>query len=186
MTSSSGCPTLPQVNSANLATLGEILKASCVELLAEYGLEAKPSTASLPSEPPVSVLVAGVDFRGNELRGTVALWAARTVFKETTRGAAGLNAEEGDLPDWACELANQLVGRMKNKLRAYDVSLNLNVPRLINESGMAELERGVRHRFSCDFGAIAACLDVLITEGFLLQPRDPEEALIQEGEFALL
>lgn len=186
MTSTSSPPTVPAVHSANLAILGETLKLSCVELMADYGLEAQPSLAPNPSEPPISVLVAGVDFKGNELRGTVALWATKTVFAETTRGAPGLNAAPDDLPDWACELANQLVGRMKNKLRNYDVSLSLNVPRLIAGPGLNALDEGIRYRFSCEFGAIAACLDVLITPGFLLEERASGEALIQEGDFELL
>jgi hypothetical protein len=77
---------------------------------------------------------------------------------------------------------------MKNKLRSYDVSLSLNVPRLIAGSGLQELDHGVRYRFSCDYGAIAACLDVLITPGFVLKVReaDESEALVQEGDFTLL
>jgi hypothetical protein len=187
MTSNSNSPS---VSDANLAILGETLQLACVELMAEYGLTAHSAEAQAPptSEPPVSVLVAGVDFKGHELRGTVALWATRAVIAETTRAAVGLGATEEDLPDWACELANQLIGRMKNKLRSYDVSLSLNVPRLIAGSGLQELDHGVRYRFSCDYGAIAACLDVLITPGFVLKVReaDESEALVQEGDFTLL
>ena len=193
MTSTSVPPTIPAVRSTNLAILGETLQAACVELMAEYGLTAYPAEApvqgQVPSEAPVSVLVAGVDFKGHELRGTVALWATRTVIAETTRSAVGLGATEEDLPDWACELANQLIGRMKNKLRSYDVSLSLNVPRLIAGSGLKDLDHGIRYRFSCDYGAIAACLDVLITPGFVLKEREADEtaeALIQEGDFTLL
>jgi hypothetical protein len=186
--------TLPESQAASsqeppdsLLLLGEALKASCVELLAEYGLDAQPSTASLgPSDAPVSLLVAGVDFRGRELRGTVALWAAQSVIAETTRAAPGMKGDEHDLADWTCELANQLIGRMKNKLRAYDVALSLNVPRLILGPGREELERGIRYRFSCDFGSIAASLDVLIAPGFVLKERVIEESLVHEGEFTLL
>jgi hypothetical protein len=193
MTSTSISSTVPTIDAANLAILGETLQLSCVELMAEYGLTAHPTQAQAQpqaaSEPPVSVLVAGVDFKGNELRGTVALWATRTVIAETTRGAVGLDATDQDLPDWTCELANQLIGRMKNKLRSYDVSLSLNVPRLIAGSGLQELGHGVRYRFSCDYGALAACLDVLITPGFVLKQRhvdETAEALVEEGDFTLL
>jgi hypothetical protein len=185
-------PTVPVPPSANLAILGEALQLACVELMAEYGLTAHPAGvlvhAQVPSEPPVSVLVAGVDFNGHELRGTVALWATRAVIAETTRGVVGLGATEDELPDWTCELVNQLIGRMKNKLRAYDVSFRLNVPRLIAGSGLRELDHGIRYRFSCDYGAIAACLDVLITPGFVLRPREADETaepLVQEGDFTL-
>jgi len=184
MTATSHAPTVRAPESTNLAILGETLKISCVELMADYGLHAELSPAPAPqtSEPPQSVLVAGVDFMGNELRGTVTLWATQTVIAETTRAAPGMSPTD-DLPEWTCELANQLIGRMKNKLRVYDVALTLNVPRLIPNAPESNL--GVRYRFSCDYGAIAACLDVLLAPGFVLKAREIEEALIQEGEFTL-
>jgi hypothetical protein len=171
--------------SPHLAILGETLRVCCVEMMADYGLEARASEGPAPSEAPVSVLVAGVDFRGRALRGTVAFWAAKEVILRTAQAAPGLEIDAADLPDWTCELANQLLGRVKNKLRAYDVSLSINVPRIIAGKEVTDLDDGLRYRFSCDFGTLSACLDVLTAPGFVLEKREQDESLAQEGDFTL-
>ncbi|MFZ5889679.1 MAG: chemotaxis protein CheX [Myxococcota bacterium] len=168
----------------SLMVLGEALRVSCVELMQNYGIEARPRPANAQSEPPVAVLVAGVDFKGRQLRGTVALWADQSVLRETTRQAPGLG-DDAPLQDWTCELANQLAGRIKNKLRNYGVSLNVNVPRLLHGSDVTDLDHGLQHRFSCDFGTISAYLDVLIAPDFVLTEAEPLEPLKHEGDFTV-
>ena len=74
---------------------------------------------------------------------------------------------------------------MKNKLRAYDVSLGINVPRIIAGPQVKELDAGLRYRFSCDFGALSATLDVLTAAGFVLEQHEPDQTLVQEGGFTL-
>ncbi|MGC4087076.1 MAG: chemotaxis protein CheX [Polyangiaceae bacterium] len=174
-----------QTATTSLMVLGEALRVSCVELMETYGITARPREPSQGgSDAPASVLVAGVDFKGRELRGTVALWAAQSVVKETTRSAPGLG-EDAALPDWTCELTNQLAGRVKNKLRNYGVSLNVNVPRLLHGADVNELEQGLQHRFSCDFGCLSAYLDVMIAPGFVLKEDVAVEPLKNEGDFTV-
>jgi hypothetical protein len=50
---------------------------------------------------------------------------------------------------------------------------------------VSELDQGVQHRFSCDFGTVAAYLDVLLSAGFVLNETVRVEPLAQEGEFTL-
>ncbi|HET9934421.1 MAG TPA: chemotaxis protein CheX [Polyangiaceae bacterium] len=183
-TTTSVSPNSTETPTTSLMVLGEALRVSCVELMQNYGIEARPRGPEAASEAPVAVLVAGVDFKGRELRGTVALWAAQSVLRETTRKAPGLG-ENAPLQDWTCELTNQLAGRMKNKLRPYGVSLHVNVPRLLHGSDVTELETGLQHRFSCDFGSLSAYLDVLIAPGFVLTEGEPTEPLKQEGDFTV-
>jgi chemotaxis protein CheX len=177
-------PVGSETATTSLMVLGEALRQACVELMENYGIDARPRVQETSSEPPVSVLVAGVDFNGRELRGTVALWAAQSVVLETTRQAPGLG-DNPALSDWTCELTNQLAGRMKNKLRNYGVSLNVNVPRLLRGGAVSELEQGLQHRFSCDFGTLSAYLDVLIAPGFVLKEAEASEPLKQEGDFTI-
>lgn len=183
-TPTSDSPQNPETATTSLMVLGEALRVSCVELMQNYGIEARPHGPEAATEPPVAVLVAGVDFKGRELRGTVALWAAQSVLRETTRKAPGLG-DDAPLQDWTCELTNQLAGRMKNKLRTYGVSLHVNVPRLLHGNDVTELEQGLQHRFSCDFGTLSAYLDVLIAPGFVLTEGEATEPLKQEGDFTV-
>lgn len=169
----------------NLAILGGALRQACVELMADYGLKARSDDRPLSMAPAVPALVAAVDFKGRELRGTVAFWAPRNVILQTARAAPGLNPSPSDLPLWTCELTNQLLGRMKNKLRSYDITLTANVPRLLSGGEASELDEGLRYRFSCDLGLLCAYMDVLLTPGFALRTKESVGELANEGELTL-
>jgi hypothetical protein len=175
-------------NGGNFEILGDALRSACVELMAEYGLKARVDggDAGRPGfEPPTSALTAAVDFKGDELRGTVELCAMRSVIFETSRGAPGLYGGASNLNDWTCELTNQLMGRMKNKLRAYKVPLQVGVPRAKYASEPPKSEEGLRCRFACDCGTFSGYLDVLIAPGFSFGLPETDSQLPKEGDLVL-
>jgi len=155
-----------------------LVAEACIELFSAYGHDLAPATDVLEFQDDL-VLSAVIGFSGGGLRGTCLVATNQGLLRSSCPVFCRAR-------DWVGEIANQLIGRMKNKLRVYDVSLSLNVPRLIAGTNLEELDKGIRYRFSCDYGAIAATLDVLIAPGFVLKQRDAEEALIQEGDFTLL
>ena len=110
-----------------------------------------------------------------------------SVVLETYRAAVGASLEVGstDAADWTCELVNQLIGRLKNKLRAYNVSFNVNTPRMLVMFPVAELERALRSRFVSDRGSFAGYLDVMIAPGFAFVDSAPEAPLVDEGDLVL-
>jgi chemotaxis protein CheX len=171
----------------NLSVLSELLRDSCMELMEGYGLDAELQNPSARTDPPTPVLIAAIDFSGKNMRGTVALRATRSVVIETFRAATKAAADASNLEsaDWTCELVNQLIGRMKNKLRAYDVSFTVNVPRLIGAVPADELENALRNRFVCDSGTFAGYLDVLISPGFVFRGSVPPAPLPEEGELVM-
>jgi hypothetical protein len=81
--------------------------------------------------------------------------------------------------------AIDLIGRLKNKLRLYNVSFNVNTPRLLVTFPVAELERALRSRFVSDRGTFAGYLDVMIAPGFAFVDSPPEVALMDEGDLVL-
>ena len=178
----------PTSGETNLAILGEALRAACVELMAEYGLQARLDSGEGPRlsiEPTMSALTAAVDFNGDELRGTVELRATRSVIYETTRGASGLAGSATNLNDWTCELANQLMGRMKNKLRGYKVPLQVGVPRAKHSTDTTKPDSGLRCRFACDCGTFSGYLDVMIAPGFSFGAPEVDSQLPDEGDLVL-
>ena|SRR6187397_1428670 len=180
-------PASGEESGGNLAILGDALRSACVELMAEYGLQARVDGGDkrLSIEPTMSALTAAVDFDGDELRGTVELRATRSLIFETSRGAAGLDSGAANLNDWTCELANQLMGRMKNKLRGYKVPLHVGVPRSKSSTDLARAEPGLRCRFACDCGTFSGYLDVLIAPGFSFGPLERDAELPLEGDLVL-
>ena len=77
------------------------------------------------------------------------------------------------------------MGRLKNKLRQYQVSFNVNMPRVLQIFPVAELERALRRRFVCDGGTFAGYLDVMIAPGFSFVDSPPEVPLLDEGDLVL-
>ena len=166
--------------------LDELLRDCCLELMADYGLPATLQ-AEVAGEPATGIAVAAIDFSGRDLRGTIGLRMTTSVVLETYRAAVGV-ATETDSPDaidWTCELVNQLVGRLKNKLRSYEVSFNVNSPRLLNVFPVAELERAMRRRFVCEGGNFAGYLDVMIAPDFAFVSKAPGAPLANEGDLVL-
>lgn len=174
-------------NAANYAILDEFLKDSCMELMIDYGLPATLQADVAASLPPTAVAMAAIDFSGRDLRGTISLRMTRSVLLETYRAALGVVVQEdsAEAADWTCELVNQLVGRLKNKLRTYPVAFTVNSPRLVPHLRAAELEQALRHRFVCDRGKFAGYLDVMIAPGVHLAPGAPETPLVDEGDVVL-
>ena len=78
-----------------------------------------------------------------------------------------------------------MIGRLKNKLRSYEVSFNVNSPRWLQIFPVAELERALRRRFICDGGTFSGYLDVLIAPGFVFVPRASDAPVAQEGDLVL-
>jgi len=175
----------PGMHPENFAVLDEILRDCCVELMADYGLPALQT--EVDTEAATGVAVAAIDFSGRDLRGTIGLRMTSNVVLESYRAAVGhaIKMDSPEATDWSCELANQLVGRLKNKLRQYQVSFNVNSPRLLQIFPVAELERALRRRFVCDGGTFAGYLDVMIAPGFFFVPKPSDAPLANEGDLVL-
>ena len=171
----------------NYAILDQLLRDCCVELMADYGLPALLAAPSALNEPVSDVSIAAIDFSGRDLRGTIGLRMTSSVVIETYRAAVGalIQKSSSEANDWTCELVNQLIGRLKNKLRSYSVSFNVNTPRLLSTFPVGELERARRSRFVSDRGTFAGYLDVMIAPGFAFVDSPPEEALVDEGDLIL-
>jgi len=170
----------------NFAILDELLRDCCLELMHDYGLPALQ--ADIDPEAATGVAVAAIDFSGRDVRGTIGLRMTSNVVLQSYRCALGRDIEmdSAEATDWSCELANQLVGRLKNKLRQYQVSFNVNSPRLLQIFPVAELERAMRRRFVCDNGGkFAGYLDVMIAPGFSFVPTAPDAPLAYEGDLVL-
>jgi chemotaxis phosphatase CheX-like protein len=170
---------------ASLTLLDDLLHECCHELMADYGLA--DDADSTPVDAQGGGFVAAIDFSGKDLRGTVVFRASPNVIQQTFRAAGGPSdpLELSEAADWLCELVNQLVGRIKNKLRPYRVSFTVNVPRLLAGLPADKLEQSVRSRFVSGRGVFAGYLEVLISPGFAFEEPTPDASLPEEGELVL-
>ena len=109
-----------------------LVQGSLVELLGAYGVAVAPLLrAALDRAPRVPDVCAGAPFSsGAGKPGRVTL-ALPTEVVELMKGATGLKA------DWARELANQLAGRIKNRLLQFGVRLEVGAPTIVDHNVLA-------------------------------------------------
>jgi CheY-specific phosphatase CheX len=114
----------------------EVLVRSAEPLFTEHGL---PKTDQKPigRRPPVGEReVAGlVAFQGERLRGSLVLLGTFEVVAKTRAGLASNSVVSRSVArdwilmrDWVGELANQLVGRVKNRLLAFGLDMVVAPP----------------------------------------------------------
>jgi hypothetical protein len=139
-----------------------------------------------PSLTPPTGVTASVDFRGENISGTLTFRASPGVLSGTQRLGEFFQEDPRLLRDWACELTNQLLGRIKNKLRPYQLSFDVKVPNVLDGSSVPKSSDALRRRFWSSHGTFSSCLEVLLKPGFSLDEKAPEPPLPHEGELTLL
>ena len=91
------------------------LEDSVIEFFRAYRI-ACTKTGS-PAGPHVAEMGSIVGFRGKGVRGGLAFVAPLSLLEPApARAEATRRATDLQLRDWSAEIANQLVGRIKNKL----------------------------------------------------------------------
>ena len=168
--------------------LEEALSTSAVSLLEAYGARnvkaGPPHAANEPED--LREFVAIVGFGAQGARGSLSLAADREVI----RALGELPDEVGPIRDWVGELANQLTGRLKNKLLKYGLVITLSTPTVF--SGIALKVHGEAntlqtYKFETELGELLACLDFHVDDEIQLRESaaDEDQAPVEEGEMML-
>lgn len=169
----------------NEKRLAEILAGCMEELFAEQRMRASRMQGDY--QPPVwdERLAAFSGFENAAIRGSVILVGSLPLFSRTH--PLPTDAVARDLADWACELVNQAVGRFRNRLLAYDVSLTIGGP----QSSLAQnprLRQSLRRDtkpmcFVIDDDVLEVWLELAISPDFRLAERPTHErpVALKEG-----
>lgn len=137
------------------------------ELLKAYDVVATPSREGWVQND--ELLYSGVmGFVGDSLRGTCLLAARAT----TVLAAAPPDARPRD---WVGELANQLVGRLKSKLLARNVSIAMTTPVVLSGIRIEPLPRSTIEPAILDTatGKVLIWLEVEVDSAFRLDTERP-------------
>ncbi len=174
------------------AVIAEQLSESCIALFETYGLQISENTsvdeAFKSSDETQIIGILGASAEG--LRTSIAILSPLSVLQSSY--PANLDgAREQKLLDWAGELANQLLGRLKNKLLPYGCELTLGVPTVIQGNNLLSIlpkkSEVSRHTFTtANQGDIDILLSTLIdAQHFKLTcpNEDTESELMAEGDF---
>jgi len=110
----------------------EALLDSTTALFENYGIALSHVKPSMPSQLGEATL-AVIGFTSAEFNGSLVVSMATTLLADSYPKLEGV---EPDLYGWAGELANQLTGRVKNKLLSRGIVLSLSIPTTISGRGV--------------------------------------------------
>ncbi|HKQ69502.1 MAG TPA: chemotaxis protein CheX [Polyangiaceae bacterium] len=163
------------MNDRDWQKIGALLVESTQGLFQKLGatLESRGTHESGAFVDEMTVAVIG--FAGDAMRGSLVIGAARVAWKKTHPLAADRpTLSEDDVRDWAGELANQLIGRLKIRLLRHGITIQLGTPTTMSgrdfKLGPAVTKvMSSQHRFEMGSDWVIVRLDAVVDEGVTLQ-----------------
>jgi len=170
----------------NNAPLDDLVFDCSQELFSAYGLHAEPcAKEAYPSITERFAFCGVMGFGGEQLRGSLVLAATREPLDQTN--PHGQKSQR----DWICELSNQLMGRIKNRLLARGVDVLLATPAGLTGENVCPAPGTLRapQVFVAASGYICVWIDCEFATGFVLPslppPPSAHEPAVPEGETLL-
>jgi hypothetical protein len=142
--------------------INELADAACTELFADYGVTLSRGHFEWGvSNDPLLSSVMG--FVSEPLRGTCLLACEQAPLEASCPSG-------GRIRDWIGELTNQLVGRLKIKLLAYDIDVAVTTPIVLQGIRIQPLPKAAAEPalFSGGNGIVLAWTEVEVAGGFSL------------------
>jgi hypothetical protein len=139
--------------------IGGLAHKATLALFSGYGVDLTPSDGGAPD----SGLVAVIGFTSSELRGSMALLLSDELVRATHTIHA--HPTEAERRDWAGELANQLLGRVKNLLIAWGPVVSMSTPMVVAGHTLSLGGRFLSTRTSCWSSAAGGVQVTLEMEG---------------------
>lgn len=132
---------------------------------------------------PGHEVVAVIGYAADELRGGLALGISKALAQRT------MPTSETPLYDWTGELANQILGRVRNKMLAYQVDIQISTPVVLHGLGVQVAppgHHGVRvASYKSGDDVVQVLLEARFEEGFVLPERSDNGDTVDEGEMLL-
>jgi hypothetical protein len=149
----------------------------CVDLFSDYGVEI---TRVVDEPPPSNLAFCGViGFTGPDMRGTLLLACSREPLV-----LAGDSAQF--VRDWLAELANQLIGRVKNRLITLGTVIYYSTPIIVRGEHLAPLDNQPQSQlFRANGGIVSVWFDVDVRPDLVLASTPDASASALEGEALL-
>jgi hypothetical protein len=170
------------MTTTNEETLARLVAGNCRQLFTDYQLKIR-SAEPLDSHAEEHFLLCGViGFTSKHLRGALVLACTREPLERTN---PGINPSHRD---WICELANQLLGRVKNQMLDRNVEIYQSTPVALRGDHLAPVfqQRLVAELFTAEGGVICVWMDCEFDEGFAIPEASVcDAAPLSEGEMSL-
>jgi hypothetical protein len=171
--------------------LKSFLVSVCSEVFAGYGLVLELQSDERTFNGSPSQVGTFIGFFGPTLRGTLTIFAP-TSFMRATYPLRAADGTVGDLQllDWSSEIANQLLGRLKNKLVGRGMELEMSLPKTLLAAGVFVATGGPKSvcalTFTNGVDEMGVFLDAApIDQGSIFRTFHPSRACLPEGDLMI-
>jgi Chemotaxis phosphatase CheX len=154
-------------------------------LFETYGVKLDLDGCPIATTLPLVQLISTIGFSSSAISGSLLLAIPNVVIERT------LPTGDANLADWVGELANQLLGRLKNQLLHYEVAINLALPVVVSGDEFslpAKNRRLTRHySFVSVWGRMFVRTEMELASSLeLVRLTGGTNASIDEGELLFL
>ena len=154
---------------------------ACAQLFESYGvpLARESGRVTLQSRMRYCGII---HFRGEKIHGTIGLATPQDILGQSDPARVGAR-------DWVGELANQLAGRLKNRLLARSVEVSYSTPVILRGEQLSLESNGPVETvwFRSKMGSqVGFWIDLDLADRFQMsEETDEEKAGLPEGDFLL-
>jgi CheY-specific phosphatase CheX len=155
--------------------LTSLLVQMCRDMFAANGEAFAEATGPVTPPDRENLLAACIGLSGSTVRGALVVVARPTFFTLTYPSELGVPRSDDDVADWAGEVANQLLGRIKNRLSTYGLDFTTSTPTVV---------RGDRLQLRIDENNTIRRPLIIRSEGVEIHfeiERDDDQALLANG-----
>lgn len=167
------------MKSDNNGTLSEIVCEAVTKVFEAYGTELLAAKTGDPGHEVVAV----IGYAADEVRGGLALGISKKLAERT------MPTPDTPLYDWAGELANQILGRVRNKMLAYEVDIQISTPVVLHGLGVQVAPPGHTGVKVASYKAgkemVQVLLEARFEQGYELPEPCADDTAINEGEMLL-
>lgn len=161
-------------------TVRELARTCCVELFGSYDVELSGCEGSHEA----TIELAGIiGFTHSALKGAMIVGCSEAILQRSHRASTGASRR-----DWSAELANQLLGRVKNRLVARGVDVDMTTPIALRGQHLTVDDADDKIKvlsFHSSDGWVRVWIDLEVTGEIALTPEDATVAVATEGEMML-
>ena len=175
------------MDESSVKTLDSVVESASFALFESVGVPLERVPAVTRSRDDIG---ASIWFTSSVLRGAVVLISTRALVRQALPEEMREGAPDEQIADWMGELTNQLLGRIKNKLLSFGVTLEMSTPTVIFGIDLANKDTRARLRRQFAFRSgeepLSVFLDAVSAPGLeLTLLEEPPPAGIAEGDLAL-
>jgi hypothetical protein len=152
----------------NKQSLDRLVAENCRRLFADYRLEIHTAAPGESIAAERFLLCGIIGFTSKHVRGSLVLASTGEPLERTNPSSKPSHR------DWICELANQLLGRVKNEMLSRGVELFGSTPIALRGEHLSPVlqQSLITEIFVADRGVVCVWMDCEFDEGFEL----PEDA----------